>query len=82
MQKCDFLLDRFYAALNKIELKQLERPRSEDTLRRPHDYPYYCTVHFESQVHTIDQFISDPKSKQGEILEFCNKLNIGHTLYW
>ena len=32
----------------------------------PHDYPYYWPVHFESQVHTIDQFISDPKSKQGE----------------
>ena len=26
----------------------------------PHDYPYYWPV------HTIDQFISDPKSKQGE----------------
>ena len=32
----------------------------------PNDYPYYWPVHFESQVHTIDQFISDPKSKQGE----------------
>ena len=32
----------------------------------PHDYPYYWPVQFESQVHTIDQFISDPKSKQGE----------------
>ena len=26
----------------------------------PHDYPYYWPI------HTIDQFISDPKSKQGE----------------
>ena len=50
MQKCDFLLDRFYAALNKIELKQLERPRSEDTLRRP------------MITHTIAQFILNPKS--------------------
>ena len=33
---------------------------------RPRDYPYYWPVHFESQVHTIDQFISDPKSKEGE----------------
>ena len=32
----------------------------------PRDYPYYWPVHFESQVHTIDQFISDPKSKEGE----------------
>ena len=43
----------------------------------PHDYPYYWAVHFESQVHTIDQFISDPKSKQGEswkIRNTCDKL--------
>ena len=43
----------------------------------PHDYPYYWPVHFESQVHTIDQFISDPKSKQGEsrkIRKHCEKL--------
>ena len=33
---------------------QLERLRSEDTPRRP------------MITHTIDQFISDPKSKQGE----------------
>ena len=54
----------------------------------PHDYPHYWPVHFESQVHIIDQFISDPKSKQGEgqisakfeILEFCYKLNMRHTL--
>ena len=51
----------------------------------PHDYPYYWPVHFESQVHTIDQFISDPKSKQGENrkiiekLKFCYKLNTQHT---
>ena len=32
----------------------------------PRDYPYYWPVRFESQVHTIDQFISDPKSKEGE----------------
>ena len=31
-----------------------------------HDYSYYWPVHFESQVHTIDLFISDPKSKEGE----------------
>ena len=49
----------------------------------PHDYPYYWPVHFESQVHTIDQFISDPKSKQDEsrkILESCYKLNTRHAL--
>ena len=58
----------------------------------PYDFPYYWPVHFESQVHTIDQFISDPKSKQGEsrkireicakieILELCYKLNMWHTL--
>ena len=43
----------------------------------PHDYPYYWPVRFESQVHTIDQFISDPKSKQGESLKIrkvCEKL--------
>ena len=32
----------------------------------PRDYPYYWQSRFESQVHTIDQFISDPKSKEGE----------------
>ena len=32
----------------------------------PLDYPYYWPVRFEPQVHTIDQFISDPKSKEGE----------------
>ena len=32
----------------------------------PRDYPYNWPVRFESQVHTIDQFISDPKSKEGE----------------
>ena len=58
----------------------------------PRDYPYYWPVRVESQVHTIDQFISDPKSKEGEsrqnyknlrkivILEFCYKLNKQHTL--
>ena len=57
---------------------ELERLRSEDTTPPPpHDYPYYWPVHFESQVHTIDQFISDPKSKQ-EILEFCYKLSTRH----
>ena len=43
----------------------------------PHDYPYYWPVHFESQVHTIDQLISDPKSKQDEsrkIWKICEKL--------
>ena len=57
----------------------------------PHDYPYYWPVHFESQVHTIDQFISDPKSKQDErrknlknlrkieILESCYKLSMRHA---
>ena len=43
----------------------------------PHDYPYYWPVHFEFQVHTIDQFISDPKSKQGEswkIRKICAKI--------
>ena len=28
--------------------------------------PYYWPVYFESQVHIIDQLISDPNSKQGE----------------
>ena len=51
------------------KLEQLDRLRSEDTPRRPYDYPYYWSVHFASQVHTIDQFISDPKSKQGESLK-------------
>ena len=65
------------------KLEQLERLRSEDNPPPPHDYPYYWPVHFESQVHTIDQFISDPKSKQDEsrkILWFCYKLNTRHTL--
>ena len=50
------------------KLEQLERLRSEDTPPPPppRDYPYYWSVHFESQVHTIEQFISDPKSKEGE----------------
>ena len=46
--------DRFkQLALNKLE--QLGRLRSEDTLRRP------------MIVHTIDQLILDPKSKQDKI---------------
>ena len=40
----------------------------------PHDYLYYWPVHFKSQVHTIDQFISDPKSKQGESRKISEKL--------
>ena len=40
----------------------------------PHDNPYYWPVHFESQVHTIDQFISYPKSKQGESQKISEKL--------
>ena len=44
--------------------QQLERLRSENTPLC--DYPYYWPVPFESQVHTIDQFISDPKSKEIE----------------
>ena len=42
--------------------------------------PYYWPVYFEPQVHIIDQLKSDPKSKQGEILEFGYKLNTRHTL--
>ena len=49
-----------------LQLEQLERLRSEDTPRRPMITPYYWQVYFESQVHIIDQLISDPKSKQGE----------------
>ena len=49
-----------------FKLEQLERLRSEDTPRRPMITPYYWPVYFESQVHIIDQLISDPKSKQGE----------------
>ena len=64
--------------------------RSEDTPRCPmiHDYPYYWPVHFETHLRTIDQFISDPKSKQGEsrkirkiyILEFCHKFKMRHMV--
>ena len=59
------------------QLEQLERLRSEDTPRRPMITPYYWSVYFESQVHIIDQLISDPKSKQGEsrkIRKICKKL--------
>ena len=45
----------------------------------PHDYPHYWPVRFESQVHAIDQFISDSKSKQGEsrkMRKICEKLKI------
>ena len=49
-----------------VMLSQLERLRSEDTHRRPMITPYYWPVYFESQVHIIEQLISDPKSKQGE----------------
>ena len=52
--------------ITKAKLEQLERLRSEDTPRRPMITPYYWPVYFESQVHIIDQLISDPKSKQGE----------------
>ena len=61
----------------QYELEQLERLRSEDTPRRPMIIPYYWQVYFESQVHIIDQLISDPKSKQGErrkIRKICEKL--------
>ena len=73
----------------KFELEQLERLRSEDTPRRPMITPYYWPVYFESQVHIIDQLISDPKPKQDESqkirkisekLKFCYKLNTRHTL--
>ena len=43
-----------------------ERLRSEDTPRHSMITQYYWPVHFESQVHTIDQFTSDSKSKQSE----------------
>ena len=59
------------------KLEQLERLRSEDTPWRPMITPYYWPVYFESQVHIIDQLISDPKSKQGEsrkIRKICEKL--------
>ena len=36
--------------------------------------PYYWPVYFESQVHIIDQLISDPKSKQGESRKISEKL--------
>ena len=32
-----------------------------------HDYPYYWPVHIGSWVHTIEQFILDPKSKQDKV---------------
>ena len=54
------------AETDQKQLEQLERLRSEDTPPLPRDYPYYWPVRFESQVHTIDQFISDPKSNEGE----------------
>ena len=56
------------------QLEQLERLRSEDTPRRPMITPYYWPVYFESQVHIIDQLISDPKSKQGESRKISKKL--------
>ena len=51
----------FKEAVNvaRTQLEQLER-------LPPRHYPYYWPVRFESQVHTIDQYISDPKSKEGE----------------
>ena len=61
---------------DNYKLEQLERLRSEDTPRRPMITPYYWPVYFESQVHIIDQLISDPKSKQGEsqkIWKICEK---------
>ena len=33
----------------------------------PYDYPYYLPVHIGPQAHIIDQFISDPKSKQDKV---------------
>ena len=51
--------------ISQYQLEQLERLRSEDTPRHP------------MITHTIDQFISDPKSKQGEsrkIRKICEKL--------
>ena len=60
--------------LYQVELEQLERLRSEDTPRRPMITPYYWPVYFESQVHIIDQLISDPKSKQGESRKIREKL--------
>ena len=62
------LLVKFF----KAQLEQLERLRSEDTPRRPMITPYYWPVYFESQVHIIDQLISDPKSKQGQSQKIRN----------
>ena len=85
--------------------EQLEHMRSEDTPTAPwllillaSSYwipsPYYWPVHIGSQAHTIDQFMLDPKSKQGKvkvtnlkslpkvkILEFWNNLYTAHT-FW
>ena len=60
--------------ITKTWLEQLERLRSEDTPRRPMITPYYWPVYFESQVHIIDQLISDPKSKQGESRKISENL--------
>ena len=67
------------SCLNGLRLKKTRTTRTPAFWgypTPPHDYPYYWPVHFESQVHTIDQFISDPKSKQGEsrkIRKICKK---------
>ena len=86
LSRCDLDLCCYMASLGHNEficfcLKQiLKATRTTRTPAfwgyppMPHDYPYYWPVHFESQVHTIDQFISDPKSKQGESRKIRKKL--------
>ena len=62
------------AALLLIKTRTTRTPAFWGYPLWPHDYPYYWPVHFESQVHTTDQFISDPKSKQGESRKISEKL--------
>ena len=50
----------------ELKLEQLERLRSEDTPRHPVITHTIEQSVLNPTVHTIDQFISDPKSKEGE----------------
>ena len=58
-------------------LKQTRTPAFWGYPPPPHDYLHYWPVRFESQIYGIDQFILDPKSKQGEsrkMRKICEKL--------
>ena len=66
--------DILFAKYSNAKLEQLECLRSEDTPPPPHDYPHYWVM-------LAPKSNWKPKNlRKIEILEFCYKLNLWHTL--